>query len=129
MAATENLTGEELERKLEELLDQEYFEPPEEFTKNALISDPSIYEEAEKDWKAWWLKQATENLDWETEPQESVDESDAPFYTWFADGKINVSYNCVDRHVEAGNGDRVAYHWRGEEGEEKEITKDNENKK
>src|SRR3954451_1708400 len=122
MAATENLTGEALEHKLEELLDQEYFEPPEEFTKNALLSDPSIYEEAEKDWKGWWLKQATENLDWETEPQESVDESDAPFYKWFTDGKINVSYNCVDRHVEAGNGDRVAYHWRGEEGEEKEIT-------
>jgi acetyl-CoA synthetase len=122
MAATENLTGEALEHKLEELLDQEYFEPPEEFTKNALLSDPSIYEEAEKDWKGWWLKQATEILDWETEPQESVDESDAPFYKWFADGKINVSYNCVDRHVEAGNGDRVAYYWRGEEGEEKEIT-------
>ena len=117
MAATENLTGEELERKLEELLDQEYFEPPEEFTKNALLSDPSIYEEAEKDWKAWWLKQATENLDWETEPQESVDDSNPPFYKWFADGELNVSYNCLDRHVEAGNGDRVAYHWHGEEGE------------
>jgi acetyl-CoA synthetase len=122
MAATENLTGEALEHKLEELLEQETFEPPEEFVKNARISDDSIYEEAEKDWKGWWLKQATENLDWATEPQESVDESNAPFYTWFQDGKLNVSYNCVDRHVEAGNGDRVAYYWRGEEGEEKEIT-------
>src|SRR3954452_13976672 len=122
MAATENLTGEALEHKLEELLEQEIFEPPEEFVKNARISDASIYEEAEKDWKGWWLKQATENLDWATEPQESVDESDAPFYTWFQDGKLNVSYNCVDRHVEAGNGDRIAYYWRGEEGEEKEIT-------
>ena len=56
------------------------------------------------------------------EPTGALDESDAPFYKWFADGKLNVSYNCVDRHVEAGNGDRVAFHWRGEEGEEREIT-------
>src|SRR3954453_23887121 len=122
MGATENLTGEELEHKLEELLDQETFEPPEEFVKNARISDASIYEEAEKDWKGWGLKQATENLDWATEPQEGGDEANAPFYTWFEDGRLNVSYNCVDRHVEAGNGERIAYYWRGEEGEEKEIT-------
>ena len=55
-------------------------------------------------------------------PAEDVDESDPPFYKWFADGKINASYNCLDRHVEAGNGDRVAFHWRGEEGEEEDIT-------
>ena len=45
-----------------------------------------------------------------------------PFYKWFADGKLNVSHNCLDRHIEAGNGDRIAYHWRGEEGEERDIT-------
>ena len=51
-----------------------------------------------------------------------LDESKAPFVTWFADGTLNVSYNCLDRHVEAGLGERVAYHWRGEEGEERAIT-------
>ena len=45
-----------------------------------------------------------------------------PFYKWFADGKLNASYNCLDRHVEAGHGDRVAFHWRGEEGEERDVT-------
>ena len=67
------------------------------------------------------MKQAKE-LHWFKEPTEDVDESDPPFYKWFADGKINASYNCVDRHVEDGNGDRVAFHWRGEEGEEEDIT-------
>ena len=51
-----------------------------------------------------------------------LDDSNPPFYKWFTDGELNVSYNCVDRHVEAGNGDRVAYHWRGEQGEERDIT-------
>jgi acetyl-CoA synthetase len=51
-----------------------------------------------------------------------LDDSNPPFYTWFADGTINVSYNCLDRHVLAGNGDRVAFHWRGEEGEERDLT-------
>ena len=51
-----------------------------------------------------------------------LDDSNTPFYTWFADGTINVSYNCLDRHVLAGRGDRVAFYWRGEEGEERELT-------
>jgi len=66
------------------------------------------------------MKQAKE-LHWFKEPTEDVDESNAPFFKWFADGKINASYNCLDRHVEAGNGDRVAFHWRGEEGEEEDL--------
>jgi acetyl-CoA synthetase len=123
MSSTEeSLTGEALERKLGELLEQETFEPPEDAAKNALWQDASIHEEAESDWKGWWAKQATELLDWETEPETVLDDADPPFYKWFTDGKINVSYNCVDRHVEAGNGDRVAYHWRGEEGEERDLT-------
>jgi acetyl-CoA synthetase len=114
--------GEEtLESKLESMLDIETFEPPEEFRKQALLSDPSVYDEAEKDWKGWWLNQAKE-LHWFKEPTESVDESKPPFYKWFKDGKINASYNCLDRHVEAGLGDRVAFHWRGEEGEERDVT-------
>ena len=53
---------------------------------------------------------------------ESLDDSNPPFYKWFTGGKTNASYNCLDRHVEAGNGDRVAFHWRGEEGEERDVT-------
>src|SRR6185437_6402431 len=110
-----------LEAQLEEMLEIEKFDPPEEFAKNALLNDPKVYDEAEKDWKGWWLKQAKE-LHWFKEPSETLDDSNPPFYKWFTDGKLNASYNCLDRHVEAGNGDRVAFHWRGEEGEERDVT-------
>ncbi len=110
-----------LEARLEEMLEIEKFEPPEDFVKQATLSDPAVYGEAEKDWKGWWTRQAKE-LHWFKEPTEDVDESNPPFYKWFKDGKINASYNCLDRHVEAGNGDRVAFHWRGEEGEERDLT-------
>src|SRR5436305_3871034 len=120
-AAREKLTGEALEHRLEEMLDVEKFDPPEEFAKNALLSDPALYEEAERDWKGWWLKQAKE-LHWFKEPTETLNDSNPPFYKWFSDGKLNASYNCLDRHIEAGNGDRVAFHWRGEEGEERDVT-------
>jgi len=111
-----------LERQLEDLLEQERFEPPEDFVKDALVTDLSMHEEAAKDPAAWWLKQTTELLDWFEEPTEALDDSDPPFFKWFSDGKLNVSHNCLDRHVEAGNGDRVAFHWRGEEGEEEDVT-------
>ncbi len=78
--------------------------------------------EAAADPEAWWLRQATELLDWAQEPSEGLDDSNPPFYKWFADGKLNASANCLDRHVEAGRGERVAFHWRGEEGEERDIT-------
>ena len=119
--ATTQISDQTLESKLEEMLETEKFEPPEEFAEHALLHDPSVYDEAEKDWKGWWMKQAKE-LHWFKEPTQDVDESKPPFYKWFADGKINASYNCLDRHVEAGNGDRVAFHWRGEEGEEEDVT-------
>jgi acetyl-CoA synthetase len=112
----------DLEQKLEALLEVEKFEPPDEFRQQALWSDPAIYEEAVADPEAWWLRQATELLDWETVPSQGLDDSDPPFYKWFEDGRLNASANCLDRHVEAGNGDRVAYHWRGEEGEERDLT-------
>jgi acetyl-CoA synthetase len=111
-----------LERELSELLEVERFEPPPEFAADALLSDPAIYEEAAADPPAWWLRQATELLEWTRPPSEALDESDPPFYRWFADGELNVSANCLDRHVAAGRGERVAYHWRGEEGEEREVT-------
>src|SRR5881394_2710464 len=118
--ATRDLTG--LEGELSALLEVERFESPAEFREGALLSDPAIYEQAAADPQAWWLGQATELLDWVKEPSEALDESNPPFYKWFADGKLNVSYNCLDRHVEAGNGEKVAFHWRGEEGEERDIS-------
>ncbi|HEX5591926.1 MAG TPA: acetate--CoA ligase [Solirubrobacterales bacterium] len=111
-----------LEQQLEELLEVEKFEPPEEFRAQALWSDPGIYEEAAADPVAWWTAQAKELLDWDVEPTQGLDDSNPPFYKWFEDGRLNASAQCLDRHVEAGNGDRVAYHWRGEEGEEREVT-------
>jgi acetyl-CoA synthetase len=110
-----------LSDELAELLEVETFEPPEAFRAHALLSDPAIYEDAERDWLGWWSKQA-EELDW-FEPWEQVlDDSNPPFYKWFTGGRLNVSHNCLDRHVEAGLGERVAFHWRGEEGEERDIT-------
>jgi acetyl-CoA synthetase len=120
--ATHVIDADQLERELAELLEVEKFPPPESFREKALVKDDSLYEEAERDFQAFWAKQATELVDWFTEPQQALNDSNPPFYKWFEDGKLNVSYNCLDRHVEAGNGDKVAFHWRGEEGEEREIT-------
>jgi acetyl-CoA synthetase len=111
-----------LERELEGLLELERFQPSAEFRENALWSDPGIYEEAAADPAAWWTQQAKELLDWDVEPSEGLDDSNPPFYKWFADGRLNASAQCLDRHVAAGNGERVAYHWRGEEGEERNVT-------
>ncbi|GLW51315.1 acetyl-coenzyme A synthetase [Streptomyces sp. NBRC 14336] len=70
---------------------------------------------------AFWARQAGE-LDWDTEWSEVLDWSDAPFARWFTGGKLNVAYNCVDRHVAAGHGDQVAFHWEGEPGDTRTIT-------
>jgi acetyl-CoA synthetase len=121
MADTAPADDQTLEQRLEEMLTIETFDPPESFVSKALLNDPKVYEEADADWKGWWASQAKE-LHWFQEPTETLDDSDPPFYKWFADGTINASYNCLDRHVEAGRGDRVAYHWRGEEGERRDIT-------
>src|SRR6478752_7589027 len=112
----------DLEQQLEEMLGVEKFDPPAEFRANALWSDPRVYEEAAADPEAWWLRQATELLDWDTVPTQGLDDSSPPFYKWFEDGRLNASAQCLDRHVEAGIGGRVAYHWRGEEGEERDVT-------
>ena len=114
-------SGDELERELASLLDIETFDPPEEFRKQALLTDPAIYEEADRDWQGWWVKQA-EELHWFKKWDTVLDDSNPPFYKWFVGGQLNIAYNCVDRHVEAGLGDRVAYHWHGEEGDTRTIT-------
>jgi acetyl-CoA synthetase len=110
-----------LEQELGDLLEQERFDPPEEFVEKALIKDMSEHEAAAKDPAGWWAEQA-KRLDWFQEWDTVLDDSDPPFYKWFSGGKINASYNCLDRHVENGRGDKVAFHWRGEEGEERDIT-------
>ena len=88
------------------------YPPAPEFAANANATE-ALYEQAEADRLAFWAEQAN-RLAWDTPFTEVLDWSDAPFAKWFVGGKLNVAYNCVDRHVEAGNGDRVAIHWVGE---------------
>jgi acetyl-CoA synthetase len=102
-------------------LETALFEPPAEFSERALLNDPVVYEQAASDPQAWWAKQA-EELDWFQKWTRVLNDDDPPFYEWFVGGRLNVSHNCLDRHVHAGNGGRVAFHWRGEEGEERTIT-------
>src|SRR6201995_5008366 len=111
-----------LEQELEAMLEIEKFEPPAEFRERANWSDPAVYEEAAADPVGWWTARSKELLDWDVEPTEGLNDSDPPFYKWFEDGRINASAQCLDRHVAAGIGDRVAYHWRGEEDEERDVT-------
>jgi acetyl-CoA synthetase len=120
--ATQVIDADQLERELAALLEVEKFPPPEAFREKAMVDDWSMHEAAARDFERFWADQATDLLDWFTEPKQGLNDSNPPFYKWFEDGKLNVSHNCLDRHVEAGNGDKVAFHWRGEEGEERDIT-------
>jgi len=110
-----------LDRELAGLLEVERFPPSEAFKAQALLSDPQVYELTAADRQTWWASQA-EQLDWFEPFQTVLDDSNPPFYKWFTEGKLNVSHNCLDRHVEAGLGERVALHWRGEEGDERDIS-------
>ena len=108
------------DRTLENLLQEErVFPPSAEFVARANVG-PEVYEDSE-DWKDWWLEQARNRITWYKEPTESVDESTPPFYRWFADGQLNLSYNCLDRHLDT-LGDKVAYHWIGEPGDTRDLT-------
>ena len=99
---------------IEALLDeQRTFPPSAEFRAQAVISDDSVYREAEEDFEAFWSGRAREFIAWFKEPTKGL-EWDPPHCTWFADGELNVSWNCLDKQVEAGRGSRVAYHWVGE---------------
>jgi acetyl-CoA synthetase len=111
-----------VEERLEQLLRVGEFAPPPDFAAHAQVRDLAAYEKAAADGPAWWAGQARQRLDWDTPFSAVLDDSNPPFYTWFADGRLNASYNCLDRHVVAGHGDRVAFHWRGEEGEERDLT-------
>src|SRR3712207_2326500 len=88
------------------------FAPPPDLSANANVG-PEVYEQAQRDRLAFW-EQAARRLTWTQEWERVLDWDDKPFAKWFVGGKLNVAYNCVDRHVEAGPGDQVAYHWEGE---------------
>jgi acetyl-CoA synthetase len=118
---SDSATGEELDKELATLLDVETFDPPAAFREQALLNDPAVYDEAARDPHAWWVAQA-EQLDWFQKWTRVLDDDDPPFYKWFTGGSLNVSYNCLDRHVIAGRGERVAFHWKGEDGSERDIT-------
>ena len=111
----------EVHKTLDNLMrENRTFPPSAEFTKNSNIT-AEIYEEAEADRLGFWAKQARD-LDWETDFTEVLDWSDAPFAKWFIGGKLNVAYNCVDRHVHAGHGDQVALQFEGEPGDQRNVT-------
>jgi acetyl-CoA synthetase len=99
---------------------EEVFEPSDEFKAAALFNDPAVYDEAEADPEGWWESWA-QKLDW-AEPWSQVLDWNPPWAKWFVGGKLNVSYNCLDRHVIAGKGEKIAYHWVGEDGATRDVS-------
>jgi acetyl-CoA synthetase len=97
------------------------FPPPPHFVADALVTTSALHDEAAADDAAFWARQAGELLHWDA-PWQTVVEWDLPFSKWFVGGRLNVSYNCLDRHVEAGRGDKVAFHWEGEPGDTRTVT-------
>ena len=97
------------------------FVPSDAFRSNALVSDQSLYEEASQDFTAFWAKQASELVSW-SKDWHTASEWNLPFAKWFVGGELNVSYNCLDRHVLAGKGDKVAFHFEGEPGDTRTVT-------
>jgi acetyl-CoA synthetase len=106
---------------IEGLLEEDRrFPPPAGFVSRTGITDRSLHERAEADLEGFWADQARE-LEW-SRPFTEVLDWQLPFARWFADGQLNVSVNCVDRHVASGHGDQVAFHWEGEPGDTRTIT-------
>ncbi|MDR6863591.1 acetate--CoA ligase [Phycicoccus sp. 3266] len=97
------------------------FEPSAEFAEQA-NGQAGLYDEAAADFEGFWATQARERISWATDFGQTLDWSGAPFAKWYVGGELNAAYNCVDRHVEAGNGDRVAIHFEGEGGDTRTIT-------
>ena len=110
-----------MSEKIENLLgENRTFDPPSSIVENANATK-EWFDLAEEDRLSYWQKQALERITWYKEPTEILDDSNAPFYQWFKDGELNLSYNCLDRHLET-DGDRVAFYWEGEPGDTQEIT-------
>lgn len=97
------------------------FEPAEAFKAQALTSDQTLYEQADADFEAFWAAQARELISWEQDFETTLDWQ-LPYAKWFKEGRLNVSVNCLDRHVDAGKGDKVAFYWEGEPGDQRTIT-------
>ena len=97
------------------------FPPSDAFKKNTLVAGTFLYDEANEDYEAFWARQASELVSWDTE-WDTICEWKLPYSKWFVGGKLNVSYNCLDRHVIAGKGDKVAFHFEGEPGDTRTIT-------
>jgi acetyl-CoA synthetase len=97
------------------------FPPPPGLVAGALVADDAIYAEAEADFEGFWARMAREHVTW-FEDFHTTLEWELPFAKWFVGGKLNVSYNCLDRHVEAGLGERIAFHWEGEPGDTRTLT-------
>ena len=107
---------------IEELLfENRTFPPSEAFKQQTLVASPFLYDEANEDWQGFWARQAAALLDWDEE-WHTILEWNLPFAKWFVGGRLNVCHNAVDRHVLAGRGDKVAYHWEGEPGDTRTIT-------
>jgi acetyl-CoA synthetase len=106
---------------LENLLREDrVFPPTDEFAAQA-NARPGVHDEAEADYLAYWRDQAMSRITWFREPTVVLDDSNPPFYKWFPDGELNLSFNCLDRHL-AERGDKVAYHWVGEPGDTRDLT-------
>ena len=103
------------------LLENRKFPPPADFQENALVAGTFLYDEARADDEGFWARQAAELLHWDTD-WHTICEWNLPYAKWFVGGELNVSYNCLDRHVLAGRGDKVAIHWEGEPGDTRTIT-------
>ncbi len=111
------------EPAIEDIYSEErVFPPSAEFTAAALVNDRSLYDEADADLEGFWARQARELLTWDRDFDQVLDWTDPPFARWFDGGMLNMSVNCLDRHVQAGRGDKVAYHWEGEPGDTRTIT-------
>ncbi len=96
------------------------FAPPAEFVAQANCNDPQVWEKANQDWQGWWSGWA-EKLEWDQKWSQVLDWQ-APYAKWFIDGKLNASVQCLDRHIAAGHGERVAYYWEGEPGDTQTLT-------
>jgi len=108
-------------KAIENLMTEDRLFPPSDEFAAAANAGAEIYTEADADYLAFWKKQALSRLTWFKEPTVVLDDSNAPFFKWFSDGELNVSYNCLDRHLE-DKGDKVAFHWVGEPGDTQDIT-------
>jgi len=103
------------------LWEQRKFPPSQSFQANAIVTGTELYDAASQDYEAFWAAQANETVTW-AKPWNTICEWNSPYSKWFIGAELNVAYNCLDRHVEAGKGSKVAIHWEGEPGDTRTLT-------